>query len=467
MLHVIRQIERRFGTGSAPGRLVAGVLLALVALLLFGIALLWSGAARAQQAHDPAAVATRLLDHMAAGRYGEAEAMFTPEMAQAVPAARLREVWESIPAQAGAAGARGDASMEPQRDLTLVAIPLHYEKAELVAKIAVTGAGRVSGFLVQPATQPAATAPVPEDASYGEREIAVGEGERALPATLAMPKTASAQAPVPSVVLVHGSGPHDRDESIGPNKPFLDIARGLAGRGIAVLRYDKRSKVRPQDFAGRAFTIDEETTDDAAAAVAALRGVEGVDPQRVFVFGHSQGGMLAPRIAHRAGGVAGLVLLAAPARPLLDILVEQNIRMAVLDDARTSDAERAAIEKLKAQVRAVRSGSADIQAEDLPLGLPAAYWRSTDVLDPVAEAQAAGLPMLVLQGARDIQVVDADWQRWKRGLHDDDKVMFKLYDDLNHLGIAGEGEGSLSEYMRPGHVDAGLIDDVAAWIGER
>ena len=464
MLHVIRQIERRFGTGSAPGRLVAGVLLALVALLLFGIALLWSQGAQAQQAQDPAAVATRLLDHMAAGRYDEAEAMFTPEMAQAVPAARLKEVWESIPAQAGAAGARGDADVVPQQDASLVAVPLHYEKAELVAKIAVTGDGQVSGFLVQPATQPAtqpaAATPVPEDAPYTERELAVGEGERALSGTLAMP---NGEGPVPAVVLVHGSGPHDRDETIGPNRPFLDIARGLAERGIAVLRYEKRSKARPQDFAGRDFTIDDETTDDAAAAVAALRGVEGVDPQRVFVFGHSQGGMLAPRIAHQAGGVAGLVLLAAPARPLLDLLVEQNIRLAVLDDAKTSDAERAAIEKLKAQVRAAR-GNAAANAEALPLGLPASYWRSSDVLDPVAEAQAAGLPMLILQGARDIQVVDADWQRWKRGLHADEDVSFKLYDGLNHLGIAGEGEGSLAEYMQPGHVDARLIEDVAAWI---
>ena len=465
MLHVIRRIERRFGTGSAPGRLVAGVLLGLCALLLFGIALLWSQSAQAQQAQDPAAVATRLLDHMAAGRYDDAEAMFTPEMAQAVPVARLKQVWESIPAQAGAAGARGDATVEPQQDADLVTVPLHYEKAELVAKIAVTGDGRVSGFLVQPATQPVAEMPVPEDAPYIERELEVGEGERALPGTLAMPKGAgqAPDEPVPAVVLVHGSGPHDRDETIGPNKPFLDIARGLAEHGIAVLRYEKRSRARPQDFAGRAFTIDEEITDDATAAVTALRGMEGVDPQRVFVFGHSQGGMLAPRIAHQAGGVAGLVLLAAPARPLLDILVEQNIRLAVLDDAKTSDAERAAIEKLKMQVRAVR-GNAGASAEDLPLGLPAAYWRSTDVLDPVAEAQAADLPMLILQGTRDIQVVDADWQRWKRGLHGDEGVTFKLYDGLNHLGIAGEGEGSLAEYMRAGHVDARLIEDIAAWI---
>ena len=343
-------------------------------------------------------------------------------------------------------------------------VPLHHEQAELVAKFAMDAEGKIVGLLVTPADQPAA-APAPEvsvDAPYTERDFPVGEGERALPGTLAMPKGDGAAA-VPAVVLVHGSGPQDRDESIGPNKPFLDFARGLAAQGIAVLRYEKRTKARPQDFSGREYTIDEETTDDAVAAVNALRKAEGIDAKRVFELGHSQGAMLAPRIASKAADGAGLVLFAAPARPLLDILVEQNQRLAVLDDAKTSDAERAAIEKLKAQVQAARTDAA-AKPDALPMGLPAAYWRSTDAVDPVAEAKQAALPMLVLQGARDIQVVDADWQRWKGGFSGNDQVTFKLYDKLNHLGIAGEGEGSLAEYGKPGKVDAQLFGDVATWI---
>jgi thioesterase domain-containing protein len=188
----------------------------------------------------------------------------------------------------------------------------------------------------------------------------------------------------------------------------------------------------------------------------------------VFLLGHSQGGMMAPRIAARsidAGvPVAGLVLLAAPARKLMDILVEQNRRMAVLDDGHTSDAERAAISKLVDQVRAIRAGEDQPEA-GLPMNLPAAYWRSTDTVAPVHEAQVVDLPMLVLQGARDIQVVDADWQGWKAGFHDVPEATFKLYPALNHLALPGEGDGSLAEYSVPGHVDQGLIDDIAAWIG--
>lgn len=412
---------------------------------------------------DASAIATRLLDHLDAGEYAQAEAMFGEKMAEAVPVERLKGVWESLPAQAGAATGRGDASAQAQADVSLVAIPLHYEKAELVAKVAIGADGRIEGFLVQPAQAPAA-APPPADAGYAELEATVGSGERALPATLAMP---DGDGPFPAVVLVHGSGPQDRDETIGPNRPFLDLARGLAAQGIAVLRYEKRSKARPQDYADGSITIDSETTDDAVAALQTLAARSDIDADRLFVLGHSQGGMMAPRIAAhaRAAGtpVAGLVLMAAPSRKLLDILVEQNRRLAVLDDGHTSDEEAKAIAALKAQVQALR-GEGEVPAENTPMRLPAGYWRSTDAVDPVAEAQADDLPMLVLQGARDIQVVDADWQGWKAAFHDDPDVEFKLYPSLNHLGIPGEGEGSLAEYQTPGHVDATLVDDVAAWV---
>ena len=434
----------------------------MLAALLATAAFLTAPPVPAQDAPSPTAIATRLLDRMNAGEYAQAESMFTAEMAKAVPAAKLKAVWESLPAQAGTAKGRGDPTVDTQGGTTLVTVPLPYEKTGLVAKVAVAADGRISGFLIQPAPPPA-PAPPADDAGFSERDFGIGTGERALPGTLAIPKGEPPSAGWPTVVLVHGSGPHDRDETIGPNRPFLDIARGLAAQGIAVLRYEKRTQARPQDLAERAYTIDDETTDDAVAAIAALRATEGVDPKRVFVLGHSQGGMLAPRIALKAGDVAGLVLFAAPARPLLDILIEQNVRMAVLGDGKTSDAERAAIERLKLQVQTARKDG-DAAAEALPMGLPASYWRSTDAVDPVVEAREAKLPMLVLQGARDIQVVDADWQRWRAGFHDDPKVAFKLYEKLNHLGIAGEGEGSLAEYGTPGQVDARLIADVADWI---
>ncbi|MFS8136558.1 MAG: alpha/beta fold hydrolase [Thermomonas sp.] len=470
MSHTISSFQPRRGQHPATIRTLNRVMLASLALILMALALLLPGITHAQAAAPPeaqaSALAIQLLDHLDAAEYAQAEAMFSPAMAQAVPADKMQAVWESLPKQAGDAQGLGEAVSTQQGDTTLVKIPLHYAQAALVAKVSIDAAGKISGFLIQPGEAAVAPAPaVADNAPYTETDLNVGEGERALPGTLTMPKgTGQASGKrVPAVLLVHGSGPHDRDESIGPNKPFLDIARGLAAQGIAVLRYEKRTKARPQDFASGVYGVDDETTNDAVLAVDALRKVEGIDPARVFVLGHSQGGLMAPRIAAISGHVAGLVLMAAPARPLLDILIEQNRRMAVLDDGKTSDAERDAINALVAQVATTRD-PATAPSTKTVLGMPAGYWTSIDSVDPVSDAKTVDLPMLILQGARDIQVVDADWQRWRGGFYDDKKVTFKLYDKLNHLGIAGEGDGNLAEYGKPGHVDPTLIDDVATWV---
>jgi hypothetical protein len=428
--------------------------IAAVAIVLV-IAAAAAGAARA--APPPVEVATQLLDRLDAGQYDAAEAGFDTAMKQAVPVDRLAGVWKSLPPARG----RGAPDVRPVDGATLVAVPLHREGAELVAQVVVGSDGAIKGFLVSPAPPPAAAAP-PADAPYAERDVAMGAGATALPATLAMPRGAG---PFPAVVLVHGSGPQDRDETIGANRPFLDIARALAARGIAVLRYEKRTHAHPGEFAGRDFSVDDETTDDAVAAIAMLRTQPGIDPSRVFVLGHSQGAMLAPRVAARSGQTAGIVMLAAPARRLLDLLPEQNRYLVGLDGS-VSDDEKAALARIDAMIAKVRSGGA-LAAAETPLGLPAAYWRSIDAVDPVADARAATVPMLLLQGGRDFQVTGADWSLWQAALANDPRATLRFYPALNHLGIAGTGPATPQDYQTAGHVDARLIDDVVDWISAR
>lgn len=460
MIHIIRLIERRSGQRPGERRIAARALSFSAAMLLLGLGLLLSLHAKAED-FDAAREANAVLDAMDAGDFAAVHARFNTTMAAAVSEEQLGQVWKTLPAQGGASKGRGESRVAERDGHTMASIPLHYEKAEFNAVLAFDAEHRIGGFVIRPAAPPAAAAPsIPADANYREIELRVGDEATGLPATLALP---NGDGRFPAVVLVHGSGPQDRDETIGANRPFLDIARGLAAHGIAVLRYEKRSKARPQDYA-RGVSIDSETTDDAVSAVAVLRDRKDIDPRRVFVLGHSQGGMMAPRIGARDPRIAGLILLAAPSRPLLDILIEQNRRMAILNDGKASDAENVAIQQLADSVSAVRSGReiADAQA---PMGLSASYWQSVEAVDPVAEARAIPQSLLLLQGARDIQVVDADWQGWKAAFHDSPRATFKLYESLNHLAIPGEGDGTLQEYQTPGHVDAALIADIAAWIG--
>lgn len=473
MIHVIHLIERRLGRRPGAGRVAARLATLSALLLLLGIGALLSSRAHAQddtQDFDPAREAQTMLDALDAGDFAAVHARFDATMSAAVSAEQLAQGLKALAAQVGPLQSRGEPDVKTRDIGALVTVPLHYERGELTAIFTFDDERKVSGFAIRPAqaAKPASVAPpVPGDAKYRETEVTIGEGENALSATLAMPngKGPDSKEKFPAVVLVHGSGPQDRDSTIGPNRPLLDIARGLAEGGVAVLRYEKRTRAHPQQFADGG-TIDLETTDDAVAAVALLRGLPGIDATRIFVLGHSQGAMMAPRIGARDPQVAGLILLAAPSRPLLDILIEQNRRLAILNDGKVSDSENTAIQQLVDSVSAVRKGR-EMTAAQSPMGLAPAYWRSVEAVDAVAEAKAIAQPMLILQGARDIQVVDADWQGWKAAFHDNPRVTFKLYETLNHLGIPGEGDGNLQEYQTPGHVAPELIADVAAWIAER
>lgn len=461
MIHVIRQIERRLGHDPGEGHITIRALLLSALLLLLGAGVLFSSRASAED-FDPAREAQKVLDTIDTGDFAAVHARFDAAMAAAISAEQLAQGLGALANQVGPLQSRGEPDVKTRDIGALVTIPLHYERGELTAIFTFDNERKISGFAIRPsqATKPAVAAPaVPENANYRETELTVGDAPSALPATLAMPK---GKGRFPAVVLVHGSGAQDRDQTIGPNRPFLDIARGLAERGIAVLRYEKRTKTYPQQFADGG-TIDLETTDDAVMAASLLRTQPGIDPKRVFVLGHSQGAMMAPRIGARDPQIAGLILLAAPSRSLLDILIEQNRRLAILNDGKTSDSENAAIQQLVDSVNAVRSGR-EIAAAQAPMGVPAAYWRSVDAVNPVAEAKAIAQPMLILQGARDIQVVDADWQGWKEAFHNSPRATFKLYETLNHLAIPGEGDGNLQEYQTPGRVAPELIADVAQWI---
>ncbi len=404
------------------------------------------------------------LDDLDAGRYEEALARGTPQLQEALAAGKLKEVWEALPAQLGARASRSALRGEVVSGTPVVTSTLSFGLAALDARIAVGPDGRISGFRLVPAADGTpAVPPAPASSErFTEAEFTVGGGDAALGGTLTLPK---GEGPFPAAVLVHGSGPHDRDQSIGPSRIFRDIAHALAGRGVAVLRYDKRTKAQPEAFASGDFTVDDETVDDAVRAVSQLRAAPGIDPQRVFLVGHSLGAMMAPRIAQRAPELAGLILLAAPARPLQDIVVEQVRYLAGLD-GEISPSEQAGIDEMTAKAAAVATLTSSIPSGDALLGLPPRYWIDLRDYDPITVARSLPQPILVVQGGRDYQVtVEGDFARWHQAFDGDARVQFALHPRLNHLMIAGDGPSGPAEYATAGHVDDAVIDDIATFAG--
>ena len=395
--------------------------------------------------------------------FAAAVAQFDDTMKAALPQAKLEETWNTIQAQAGAFQEQGKARTEKRGALTIVIITGSFKNLPLDIKVVFDQSKRVTGFFVAPVTSVEYSTPayVKSD-SFHERELTIGKGEWTLPATLTVP---NGTGPFPAVVLVHGSGPNDRDESIGPNKPFRDLAGGLASQGVAVLRYVKRTRQHPGKLAAvKEFTVQEEVVDDALAAVELLKKTAEVNKKKIFVLGHSLGGMLGPRIVAGDSSIAGMIALAGAARHLEDVIPEQYDYIFSLDktispeEQKLLDEARATRKKVKALTKK------DKDSTEQFFNAPVSYWLDLQDYDPPKVAHGLKQPLLILQGERDYQVTMQDFGAWKSALGARGGVTFKSYPALNHLFIAGSGKPAPAEYEIAGHVDQKVVDDIANWI---
>ena len=420
---------------------------------------------------DPAIAAAgeKVVDDLAAGDADAVFALFDEKVAKALPKEQVAGLWDQLIAQVGKYQGRGSASVAPNKEYLVASVPANFEKQALIINVVFNKDGKISGLNFQPAATPTPAAyiqPAYVDTSkFTEEEVTVGSGKWALPGTLTLP---TGKGPFPVVVLVHGSGPNDRDETIGPNRPFKDIAWGLASQGIAVLRYDKRTNAHAEAFTPEVLqnlTLDDETSDDAILAAKLLARDKRIDPGQIYVLGHSQGGMAAPRIGAQYPDLAGLIILAGLAGRLEDTVTDQLTYIAGLDGT-ISEAEKSQLQMVKTAAAKVKDPalSVDTPAEELPLGIPAAWWLDLRDYHPAETAKTLAMPILLLQGGRDYQVTKADFDLWQQTLKDKKNAKLIFYPDLNHLFIAGEGMATPEEYMQPASVAQTVIDQIAEWI---
>ncbi|RPI98167.1 MAG: alpha/beta fold hydrolase [Candidatus Aminicenantes bacterium] len=429
------------------------------------------------QPDDPLTVKARaFLTALEKGDYQLAVSEFDGTMLKVFGADKLEAMWtKQLPPQLGAFKKQAAARREALQGYEIVLVTCEFEKTSLDARVVFDKAGKIAGFGLVPTAPPVKYEPpaYSDPAKFEETEVTVGSGEWAVPGTLTRPKGAG---PFPGLVLVHGSGPNDRDETLGPNKPFKDLAWGLATRGIAVLRYDKRSNVYQSKILAdakleSAMTVKDETIDDAVAAAALLQKSTGIDPKRVFILGHSLGGYLMPRIALAAEPLApaGFISMAGLTRPFEETIVRQMTFLYGLAGAAISEDDKKKLEGMKAEAAKIKAlTDTDRTSTQKLLGAMPAYWLDIRGYDPPGVAKSVKAPMLILQGSRDYQVQVADFDNWKAALGERKDVEFRLYPKLNHLFFEGEGLITPLEYMQKhGSVAPYVIDDIANWIGKR
>ena len=285
-----------------------------------------------------------------------------------------------------------------------------------------------------------------------------------LPGVLTVPR---GEGPFPAVVLVHGSGSSDRDESVGALKPFRDLAEGLAEQGIAVYRFDKRTYVYGREMMDdRGITLEEESIEDAVNAVQLLAGQEKIDPDRILVLGHSLGGNAVPAIARELENAPvkarGFIMMAASPRPLGDLVREQYEFLYSLLPEITAE-QQAEKDAVFADLDRLEDLNA-LSDDDAVMGAFAPYWKWLAAYDIPAAAEEITEPVLLLQGEEDYQVTMTDFGIWKDAFGEKENWHLVSYPGLTHCFTAGlKTEGSAA-YARADRMDPRVIREIADFV---
>jgi dienelactone hydrolase len=417
---------------------------------------------------DYTKTAHAFIDCMARGDFEQSMSYLDDTMKKALAPNKLKEIWNQLNAAPGASKTSQNKRVFEDRQETTdghtsVFVPSQFGSTILNLVLVFNGSDKVAGFFIQPHLE---GAPYVKRDKFKEEDVKIGTGKWQTEGILSLPE---GKGPFAAVILVHGSGPLDKDSTIGPNKPFQDLAHGLASQGVAVLRYEKRTKQHKAEISAadlRTFTVQEETIDDLVEAIKTLKNNSHIDSSNIYLLGHSLGGMLIPRIAGQDKSFKGFISLAGSNAPFEDAIVNQAEYLASQSPGEDATKELNALKKQSAHIRKLTES--DAANGPLILGAYPAYYLDLRKHNPLAEVKNLDRPVLFLQGGRDYQVTTDDFTRWKAAVKDagkDSLCQFKLYPELNHLFIAGVGKSTGKEYFeKPGHVDKRVIADIVQWI---
>ena len=330
---------------------------------------------------------------------------------------------------------------------------------------------------------------------YASEDVTYTNGDVVLAGTLTLPE---GDGPFPAVLLISGSGPQDRDETVFEHKPFRVIADRLSRHGIAVLRVDDRGVGGSKGDVAGATSAD--FAKDVEAGVAYLEGRPEIRGDAIGLAGHSEGGLIAPMVAAEDPDVAFIILLAGPAVPGADVLAAQNELLARAGGASKEAAKERAAENRKltglvaagadtAEVRDMVRTVVGEQMKSLPPAERDNLEKNLDTLvdgqtrsimspwmrffityDPRPTLAKVTVPVLALYGEKDLQVPpdqsvsELEKALKQAGNHD---VTVRVYPKLNHLFQTAE-TGAVSEYYTNEETfnDAPL-DKMQSWILER
>ncbi|MCI7814613.1 MAG: alpha/beta hydrolase [Lachnospiraceae bacterium] len=443
--------------------LVSAAILAAFAVTATGYA---SESAPQQQQEEQSeeATAKRYVELLGEQAYEELMTQFsyTEEMDALVKDGSLEKSYQSLMRLLGEMKETKTPFVIEQYGYLTVCVPCQFEVQSINLQISFLD-GKIAGVLT--AQYQEAEPETEKEANFTEQEISLSIGDgMELPGTLTLPE---GDGPFPLVILVHGSGPNDRDETLLGNKPFQDIAEGLAQKGIASYRYDKRTYVYQKELASdKTLTVQEETVNDAVCAVQQIGSVDVIDKDQIFVAGHSLGGYLIPQIDDQLqeGQAAGYLFLAAPVKGMAQLMEEQYDFLFGLE-ASPSDAIKQQKEWIDAELEKLHHLD-QYGDEEVIMGAYVTYWRDLETYDIAQEAVKIEEPCLILQGEEDYQVTMEEFTSWQKIFAEKENAKFVSFPGLTHLFMEGKKENGPSDYEKLQHVSQEVIDQIAEFVSE-
>ncbi|MCM1988567.1 DUF3887 domain-containing protein [Oceanirhabdus seepicola] len=343
-------------------------------------------------------------------------------------------------------------------------VKVNFEKEDIPFLIAFDKDGLITALVVDNTIQDDESSKDDTDSNplIEEITITIGTSPWELPGKLTLPKD-DRTTKLPAVILVHGSGPNDMDETIGPNKVFRDIAHGLSEQGVAVLRYNKRNRVYSMP---ESYTAQELVIEDVLEAYKYLSAHPSIDKSKIYVAGHSLGGWLIPKIAKQLPEGAGFISLAGPTRAFSVTIKEQLDYLLSLELNKSEQAQKA-LNMMKEQTNNLETGNLSDNAFENLLAHPKDFWLDLEGYIAANEYKSITQPLLVLQGEMDYQVSMKDFEAWKSILSYRNDVTFKSYSNLTHLFMESNSKTELStpsDYSVATHVSPELMKDIVEWI---
>ncbi|WP_421942554.1 DUF3887 domain-containing protein [Pedobacter sp.] len=396
-------------------------------------------------------------------KFTQAYSLFDDTVKTKISEENLKKLWTDMHTALGKTESIEAVQSKVQGQLFAVTVEGKFERGTQDFILGFNKAQKIVGFYLAPkVNSPKYLSPAYADTTlYSEKTAYITSPGHQLAAVITIPKNSKN---FPVIVFVHGSGTYDMDETVGPNKPFKDLAAGFAAQGIASIRYVKRTLIYANEFQ-KAFTVKEEVLDDANQALLMAKTIPGADLKGIYLFGHSLGGMLAPRIAASFPDLSGIIMAAAPARKLTDLIIDQNKYLfSKMND--TTQKSKEQFDKLITEFSKSKITQAGTMKPDsIILGLPVSYWVDLNNYDQVAAAKnITKQRFLVLQGGNDYQVTEEDFNLWKTGLSGKQNVEYKFYPGINHLLSQQLEKGTGVQYQTFSSVSATLINDIVAWI---